>query len=241
MKLKNSLFDSMPLPFSLVYGQIGTLHLKIPVWNMFNQPLMISITDLFALVRPKHISEWKEEVEVQAYQNANQSTLEQFELFSQNADTLLKKDPSSVDKLVAKILDNIQIKIKNIYVRYEDEFSAPNHGKFVMGVMLKEFSTHTVAGDWKTKVMAMGEDLTHKVGKIKNFSLFMDWEGCGKGKPVDLPRLTSDETYFQELLSAEFGKDGEEHKGVPHNYIIDRFAMEARITINKNPMVNQLP
>ncbi len=53
MKLKKSLFDSMPLPFALKFGQLGTLSLKIPVWNMFNQPLIIEITDLFALVTPK--------------------------------------------------------------------------------------------------------------------------------------------------------------------------------------------
>lgn len=67
MKLKSTLFDSMPLPFSLAYGQIGVIHLKIPVWNMFNQPLIIEITDLFALVRPKHLKEWSEEVEVKAF------------------------------------------------------------------------------------------------------------------------------------------------------------------------------
>ena len=55
VKLKATLFDSMPLPFALVYGQIGVLHLKIPVWNMLNDPLVIEISDLFALVRPREI------------------------------------------------------------------------------------------------------------------------------------------------------------------------------------------
>lgn len=82
MKLKATLFDSLPLPFSLKFGQLGTMQLKIPVWNMFNQPLIIEITDLFALVTPKHLSDWKEEVEVKAYQRANQSKLEQYEVFS---------------------------------------------------------------------------------------------------------------------------------------------------------------
>lgn len=55
MKLKRSLFDSMPLPFALKFGQLGSLILKIPVWNMFNQPLVIEITDLFALVTPRQL------------------------------------------------------------------------------------------------------------------------------------------------------------------------------------------
>jgi vacuolar protein sorting-associated protein 13A/C len=76
MKLKATLFDSMPLPFSLKFGQLGVMHLKIPVWNMFNDPLIIEITDLFALVEPRQLKDWKDEVEVRAYQEANQSKLE---------------------------------------------------------------------------------------------------------------------------------------------------------------------
>jgi len=126
VKLKPTLFDSLPLPFSLAYGQVGELKLKIPIWNMFNNPLIIEITDLFALVRPKHIKEWNEEVEIKAFQDSNQGILERFEIFSQSAESLIKKDPGSIDKLIAKIIDNVQIKISNIYIRYEDAFSAPN-------------------------------------------------------------------------------------------------------------------
>jgi N-terminal region of Chorein or VPS13 len=43
------------------------MQLKIPVWNMFNQPLIIEITDLFALVTPRQLQDWKEEVEVKAF------------------------------------------------------------------------------------------------------------------------------------------------------------------------------
>lgn len=67
MKLKSTLFDSMPLPFKLVYGQVGKIHLQIPVWNMFNSPLIIEIEDVFGYVRPKKTDEWKEEVEVKDF------------------------------------------------------------------------------------------------------------------------------------------------------------------------------
>jgi hypothetical protein len=35
-----------------------------------------------------------------------------------------KKDPSAVDNLVNKIIDNIQIKITNIFIKYEDTLTA---------------------------------------------------------------------------------------------------------------------
>lgn len=117
---------------------------------------MIEIRDVFAIVRPKHIKEWNEQVEIRSYQKSNQSMLEQYELFTQSTESLVKKDPGSIEKMVTKIVDNLQISISSIYIRYEDSFSAPNHGqgKFVMGLMLREFSTYTTGADWKGKVMA---------------------------------------------------------------------------------------
>jgi hypothetical protein len=38
---------------------------------MFNDPLIIEISDLLALVRPKQPKEWNDEVEIKAYQSAN--------------------------------------------------------------------------------------------------------------------------------------------------------------------------
>lgn len=104
--------------------------------------------------------------------------LEQYELFTNNTESLVKKDPSSIDKMVTKILDNLEISIKNIYIRYEDNFSAANHGqgKFVIGLLLKEFSTFTTGADWKSKFMSENEDITRKLAKIKNFTIFMDYE-----------------------------------------------------------------
>jgi hypothetical protein len=74
--LKPDLFASLPLPFALDYGEIGLISLKIPVWNMFNAPLVIEISDILAVVRPKHVKEWSEEVEVKAYKERNRRRIE---------------------------------------------------------------------------------------------------------------------------------------------------------------------
>lgn len=37
--------------------------------------------DVFALVRPKHIKEWNEEIEIKSFQEANQGKLEKYEIF----------------------------------------------------------------------------------------------------------------------------------------------------------------
>jgi hypothetical protein len=74
-----------------------------------------------------------------------------------------------------------------------------------MGILLKEFSTHTVASDWKTKVMAVSEEITHKVAKVKNFSLFLDYDLDHRSK-IDMDRLLKDSTNgsFKDILTQEF-------------------------------------
>jgi hypothetical protein len=73
MKLKASMFDSMPLPFSLTYGQIGLIDLTIPVWNMFNSPLVIEIKDIFAMIVPRPLNQWSEELEQKDFRESTQS------------------------------------------------------------------------------------------------------------------------------------------------------------------------
>ena len=41
------------------------------VWNLLNSPILIEISDVLAVVRPKHIKEWSEELEVKAYRKSN--------------------------------------------------------------------------------------------------------------------------------------------------------------------------
>ncbi len=52
-----------------------------------------------------------------------------------------------------KIIDNIEISIKDVYVRYEDAYSSPHSGKFAVGILLKELVTHTTGKDWTDKIM----------------------------------------------------------------------------------------
>lgn len=53
MKLKSTIFDDSPLPFSLMYGQVGRIFIKVPLWDMFKTPLEIQIEDIVGLVKLK--------------------------------------------------------------------------------------------------------------------------------------------------------------------------------------------
>ena len=44
-----------------------------------------------------------------------------------------------------------------------------------MGILLKELVTFTTGEDWREKRMAKGEEITHKLLKLSNLSVFLDY------------------------------------------------------------------
>lgn len=81
MKIKPSLFDALPVPFKLVWGQIGTIDLHVPITKIFSLPLEINISDIYGIIRPKDFSEWDTNVEEQAFKEQTQNKLDEFEIF----------------------------------------------------------------------------------------------------------------------------------------------------------------
>lgn len=67
--------------------------------------------------------------------------------------------------LVDTIIGNLELRISNIHIRYEDSSSNPGH-TFCIGVLLSEISAHTVGEDWQRKFVTADALLTlRKVGR----------------------------------------------------------------------------
>ena len=70
---------------------------------------------------------------------------------SENTLKSLKKkgeseDDTFMDKMLIRIIDNVQLTIKNIHVRLEDQLD-PNN-RFSLGLCLEEFQLFTTNADW---------------------------------------------------------------------------------------------
>lgn len=48
----------MDTPLQLIYGKIGKIYIKAPIFNMFKSPLIIEIEDVLALTKIKPIERW---------------------------------------------------------------------------------------------------------------------------------------------------------------------------------------
>lgn len=81
LQIKPTLFDTMPLPFTLHYGKIGKIELEIPVINIASSPLKIKISDVFIFIKPKHFDMWNEKVEIEAFVNKTLQFLDKYEAY----------------------------------------------------------------------------------------------------------------------------------------------------------------
>lgn len=61
--------------------------------------------------------------------------------------------------LVDTIVGNLQLKITNVHVRYEDTTSNPGHS-FCIGVVLQEISATTANEDWQSAFVTADALLT---------------------------------------------------------------------------------
>lgn len=135
LQIKPSIFDSIPVPFSLHYGKVGKIFIDIPLMNIASSPLKIEISDVFVFIKPKNFNLWNEKVEIDAYIEKTLSFLDKFEAYLTESTQLEQQSPGMMGNLISKIVDNIQIKISNVYVRIEDTLSIPRM-PFVIGIVI---------------------------------------------------------------------------------------------------------
>ncbi|XP_067943073.1 intermembrane lipid transfer protein VPS13A-like [Watersipora subatra] len=143
LELKASALDDLDLPVKVVSGHLGTLILKIPWKKLYTAPLEVVIEDLFAIAAPNAGQKYDQEKEEQAAMDKKNKQLNRVESLKlaeeANAKESDKKGDSFGEKLATQIVKNLQVKIRNIHIRYEDFYSTPS-SPFSVGITLDSLS-----------------------------------------------------------------------------------------------------
>jgi vacuolar protein sorting-associated protein 13A/C len=71
-----------------------------------------------------------------------------------------KKDDGFVSRLVMKVVDNLQIFIDKIHIRYEDQSS--HNVPFAFGITVEHLHAQSTDGDWRPTFLNVGQDIVHK-------------------------------------------------------------------------------
>jgi hypothetical protein len=141
LRLKSSLLSLVDIPISLAYGYIGRFELRIPWGNLGVEPVLVVIDKVYVVIEPKY--EWNPGAADRREQAMKQAKLAAAELFANKRLAVNTEGQSYGDyakswlmtSFINKIIDNIQVTVREVHVRYEDQQSCQSN--FCVGITLE--------------------------------------------------------------------------------------------------------
>lgn len=186
LRIKKGALDNLRLPidvlegtFSLISrprsctadprdlaGQLGELTIRVPYTALRSKPVEVVIEDLYLLVVPVAGGHVDLEEDQRRALEAKLQRLANAEMLQTRGATEVADDAAQnqgfVQALMGTILNNLQITIKNVHIRYEDNLSVPGH-PFAVGITLAEFTARTTDGQWQPSFVPAGAGAIFKV------------------------------------------------------------------------------
>ncbi|OXB81709.1 UNVERIFIED_CONTAM: hypothetical protein H355_010270 [Colinus virginianus] len=125
LEIKENALSQLDVPFKVKAGHIGQLNLQIPWQNLYTQPVEAVLDGVYLLIVPTASIKYDAEKEARQLLEARQRELQRIEEAKQKIADQDKvkeeKQDTFVEKLVTQVIKNLQVKISNIHVRYEDD------------------------------------------------------------------------------------------------------------------------
>lgn len=224
IKVKSSAIDKLGLPFVVKYGYVRSIAVDVDWLRVTSKPLVIAIEDVFVLASTRPSAQWSEEIEVKNQAVAKESSLANFEVLS---DETFKApgEAGFAEKMVAKIVDNLQISISGIYIRLEDDTASIS--PYSIGLALGKVEAVTCNAVWKPQFLEDSR-ITYKRVSIENLSLFLDYgsECLLQCSPVGNAPGPAFETLAREEVKMAY-------KGV-HKYLFAPAVIDLKAVLRKD-------
>ena len=133
LRVRTDALSSLLLPFKVKWGLVREFRLNVPWKALGRESVRITIDEVLVLVEP--IKEWDHTEYLQMARKAKEEKVEAALLLEQK-ETQLKAASGFMDKLQQRVIDNVSITVRNVHLRYEDDFSNPER-PFAAGVTLE--------------------------------------------------------------------------------------------------------
>ncbi|KAF2434405.1 vacuolar protein sorting-associated protein 13 [Tothia fuscella] len=236
LELRKEALDQLRLPLNVVEGHVGQLTLQIPWSNLRGKPVKVHIEDVFLLAAPREDADYDAEEEEKRAHAVKMEKLDSAELLKErNTEGMSqeeqKKNQTFTASLITAIVDNVQVTIKNIHIRYEDSISDPGH-PFAAGLTLEGFDAVSTDENWQPTFIQSSSSTSHKLASLKSLAVYWDTDtkllGTGKGSQVGVDH---DEFLqkFRDLIVR-----GDSPEIAEHQFILKPVTGRAGLEIDKS-------
>ncbi|XP_054438980.1 intermembrane lipid transfer protein VPS13A isoform X2 [Pteronotus mesoamericanus] len=176
LEIKENALSQLDVPFKIKVGHIGNLNLKIPWKNLYTQPVVAVLENIYLLIVPSSIIKYDPLKEEKQLLETKQQELKRIEEAKQKvADQekqLVERQDTFTEKLITQIIKNLQVKISNIHIRYEDDITN-RENPLSFGISLQNLSMQTTDQNWVPCLQDETEKLFRKLIRLDN--LFAYW------------------------------------------------------------------
>ncbi|XP_053451789.1 intermembrane lipid transfer protein VPS13C isoform X1 [Nycticebus coucang] len=175
LQIKENALSELDVPFKVKAGQIDKLTLKIPWKNLYGEAVVATLEGLYLLVVPGASIKYDAEKEEKLLQDIKQKELSRIEEALQKAAEKDKpkeaKKDTFLEKLATQVIKNVQVKITDIHVKYEDDITDPKR-PLSFGVTLGELSLLTANEHWTPCILNEAEKIIYKLIRLDSLSAY---------------------------------------------------------------------
>jgi vacuolar protein sorting-associated protein 13A/C len=207
LNLKDSALDELNLPIQVRKGALKHLRVKVPWTQLESKPVEINIDGVYLLAAPLDLSQCTPDVSRKMVYASKQKKLKEVDdaiLLSLNKEKSTTDVPNSaksasyLQQLATCILDNLEVTLTNVHVRYEDP-NSDNGQVFCAGVTLDEVLLTTSDETWTAKFVKRdaarrAETAIRKIGKLNNCGIY--WNSQAQS------HLSMNQAEWEEVMAA---------------------------------------
>lgn len=181
LPLRKDALRQVGLPIQVRAGLIGKVKLKIPVTQLTSAPWEIYMEQLYLIAGPLRLTELDEEAEEQAVQDYKLGQLDAIEARwrSENEtsgdSSFYASSYSSWYGLsmnfAANIIENLQLKIKDVHLRYEDNVNIDGKA-FAAGIQIESLVAQSCDESWNPTFVSCSMKESFKLMEMQGFSVY---------------------------------------------------------------------
>lgn len=200
LPLRRDALRSLGLPLQALSGTIGKVKLQVPIRQLRSAPWCISIERVYIVVGPYNLDDWDGDAEEQADIDCKVGRLDRLEAKWRAAREVSLEGSyyassysgwmSFGNSIVTHVVENMQLKINDVHIRYEDSISIPNY-RFACGITIGSLTAQTCDANWQLGLAAsVSSSASYKLVELQSLNVYWDplnnFEVFGETSPSEL-------------------------------------------------------
>lgn len=240
LKLRKDCLDGLNLPIDVKFGILGELILNVPWSSLKNKPVKIHVEDCYILCSPRDAASFdiheqiERELRMKLRRLAEWELTEQAKLSVQNSGSENDQNESFMQSLMTKVVDNLQVTIKHIHIRYEDMMTVFSKDPCSIGLTLNELSAVSTDSNWKPSFISITQSITHKLLTLNSLCFYYN---------TNSKTLDEDEDIIDnDILFAKLKNSVSAGASIPNfQYILRPVTGEGQLSVNKLGSTDERP